>query len=143
MPTTQLLDFLQREMLLFAAFGVVLVLFIANELHGRVSGPKRLAARDAVRLINDRDALIVDVRPHAEFKKGHLMNAVNLPLAKVDEKVSELGKDKSRPIIVYCALGGSGVEAARKISGHGYTEVYPISGGLDGWMAADLPITAK
>jgi rhodanese-related sulfurtransferase len=139
----QALEFFHHHVALFAAFGAVLVLLIANELHGQFTGPARIAPLDAVRLINDRNALIVDVRPHADFKKGHLMNAVNLPLARLDEHVTELGKDKARPIIVYCALGGSAAEAARKIAKHGYTEVYPIRGGMDNWIASSLPITAK
>jgi len=71
------------------------------------------------------------------------MNAVSLPLTTLEQHVSELGKDKARPILVYCALGGTSAEAARKITKHGYTEVYPIRGGLDNWMASNLPVTAK
>ena len=96
-----------------------------------------------MRLINDRNALVVDVRPAADFKKGHLMNAMNLPMAKLDAHIGELGKDRQRPILVYCALGGSSAEAARKILAHGYAEVYPIRGGLDNWMASNLPVTAR
>jgi rhodanese-related sulfurtransferase len=139
----QALEFFNHHIGLFGAFGVVFMLFIANEIHGQISGARRIAPLEAVRLINDRNALIVDVRAHADFKKGHLMGALNLPLAKLEEHVSELGKDKARPIVVYCALGGPSAEAARKISKHGYAEVYPIRGGLDNWMASSLPVTAK
>ena len=139
----QFTEFFQHHLALFAAFGTVFLLFVANELHGQLAGARRIAPLEAVRLINDRNALIVDVRPPADFKKGHLMNAVNLPLSKIDERIGELGKDKSRPVLVYCALGGSSTEAARKIGQHGYTEVHPIRGGLDNWLASNLPTTVK
>lgn len=116
---------------------------IANEVHGTLTGGKRLGALEAVRLINDRDALIVDVRPNTDFKKGHLLNAVNIPLAKFGERAAEIGKDKSRPVIVYCALGSSQVEAAAKLRTLGHTEVYQLKGGMNGWLTASLPVTAK
>jgi rhodanese-related sulfurtransferase len=139
----QFTEFFQHHLALFAALGVSMVLFIVNEVHGAVSGAPRIAPLDVVRLINDRNALIVDVRPVADFKKGHLMNAINVPLARLDEQISELGKDKARPVVVYCALGGTSVEAAQKLQKHGFTEVHPMRGGLDSWLGANLPTTVK
>jgi rhodanese-related sulfurtransferase len=140
---SQFTEFFQHHLALFAALGVSVALFIINEVHGVVSGAARIAPLDAVRLINDRNALIVDVRPVADFKKGHLMNAVNLPLARLDEQISELGKDKARPVLIYCALGGTSAEAAQKLLKHGFTEVHPMRGGLDSWLASNLPTTVK
>ncbi len=139
----QFTEFFQHHPGLFAALAVAVALFIANEVHGALSGGKRIGPLDAVRLINDRNALILDVRPVADFKKGHLMNALNLPLAQLDKQIGELGKDKSRPVVVYCALGGSSAEAARKLLAHGFSEVLQIRGGLDGWLASNLPTTVK
>lgn len=136
-------EFFQHHAGLFAALAIAVALFIANEVHGALSGGRRIAPLDAVRLINDRNALILDVRPVADFKKGHLMNALNLPLAQIDKQVGELGKDKSRPVVVYCALGGSSAEAARKLLAHGFSEVLQIRGGLDSWLASNLPTTVK
>ena len=139
----QFLQFFQHHPFLFSALGAVLVLFIANEIHGAISGGKRLGPMEAVRLINDREALVVDVRPAADYKKSHLLNAVNLPLAKLEERAGELGKDKSKPVLVYCALGSTAGEAAGKLRKLGYSEVYPLRGGLNGWLGSNLPVTAK
>jgi rhodanese-related sulfurtransferase len=143
-PTmAQFTEFFQHHLALFAILGGAIALFIANEVHGQLSGAARIGPLDAVRLINDRNALIVDVRPAADFKKGHLMNALNLPLARLDEQLGELGKDKARPILVYCALGNSSNEAARKLMQHGFTDVHSLRGGIDGWLASNLPTTVK
>lgn len=140
---TQFIEFFQNHPLLFVALGVVIVLLIANEVHGSVTGGKRLNASEAVRLINDRDPVIVDVRTQADFKRGHLLGAVNAPLAKLDEHLGQIGKDKSRPVLVYCALGGSAVAAVDKLKKQGYTEAYPLRGGINAWMGANLPVTVK
>jgi rhodanese-related sulfurtransferase len=87
--------------------------------------------------------VIVDLRPVADFKKGHLLNAINVPLAKLEERAGDLGKDKNRPVLVYCALGGTSGEAAARLRKLGFAEAYPIRGGLNAWMQSNLPVTAK
>ncbi len=139
----QLLDFFSNHPGLFIALGVVLALLVANEVHGAVTGGKRLNAPEAVRLINDRDPIVLDVRSLADFKRGHLLHAQNVPLPKLDEQLGAIGKDKSRPILVYCALGGSSSAAAEKLKKHGYAEVYPLRGGINAWLTANLPVTTK
>jgi rhodanese-related sulfurtransferase len=139
----QLLEFLQNHPVLFAALGAVLALLILNEVAGSLMGEKRLGVLEAVRLINDRDAVIVDLRPAPEYKRGHLLNALNLPFAKLDERAAEVGKDKARPVLLYCALGSTAGQAAVKLKKLGYAEVYPLRGGLNAWTGASLPTTTK
>jgi len=96
-----------------------------------------------VRLINDREAIVVDLRAAGDYKKGHLLNALNLPAAKLAERAGELGKDKSKPVLLYCALGSVAGEAAAQLRKLGYSEVYPLRGGINGWLSSNLPVTVK
>lgn len=137
----QFAEFFHNHPLLFAALAVVLLALAINEVHGTLTGGKRLSAHEAVRLMNDRDPVIVDLRPAAEYKRGHLINAVNVPFNKIDESAGQWGKDK--PILLYCALGGSSVTAAEKLKKNGYSEVYPLRGGINAWLGASLPVTAR
>lgn len=139
----QLLQFFSNHPYLFVALGVVLALVVANELHGSLTGGKRLNVVEAVRLINDRDPIILDVRPPADFKRGHLLNALNLPLTKLEELPGKVGKDKDKPVLVYCALGGSSVGAADRLRKSGFAEVYPLRGGLNAWLTSNLPVTTR
>ncbi len=139
----QLLTFFHNHLPLFAAAAGVLLLLIANEVHGSLTGGKKLGPQEAVRMINDREPLVIDLRAAGDFKKSHLLNAVNLPLAKLESRAGEIGKDKARPVIVYDALGGGGSEAAAKLRKLGFTEVYPLRGGINGWLSSNLPVTAK
>lgn len=139
----QLVHFLGQHPVLVSALGAVAVLLILNEMSGLVTGEKRLSPPEAVRLINDAQALVVDVRPPADFKKGHILNALNLPQTKLGERMGELGKDTARPIVVYCALGGVAAQAAHTLKKAGYSQVFPLKGGLNGWLAASLPVTTR
>jgi rhodanese-related sulfurtransferase len=139
----QLLQFISLHPVLSSALGAAVVLLILNEMSGVVTGEKRLSPLEAVRLINDRQALVVDVRAASDFKKGHILNAINVPQARLAERLGELGKDTARPIVVYCALGGVAAQASHQLKKAGYAEVYPIRGGLNGWLAASLPVTTR
>lgn len=139
----QLIEFFTRHLGLMAGLCTVMLAIIVNEIHGNLTGGKKLAAPEAVRLINDREAFVIDTRPPADFKKGHLMGASNIPAAKIKDRLNELPKDKTRPIIVYCALGGSSREPTLELRNAGYTEVYPLAGGLNAWVASGLPTTSK
>lgn len=138
-----ILSFLMQHPVLFSALGVVAVLLIVNEMSGAITGEKRLSPLEAVRLINDRAALVLDVRTTADYKKGHILNALNVPQAKLAERLNELGKDRARPIVVYCALGGVSAQASHQMKKAGFSEVYPLKGGLNNWLGASLPVTAK
>ncbi len=138
-----LLLFAQSHTLLTAALATVILAIIANEVHGSLTGGKKLSTGDAVRLINDRDAVVVDVRPVADFKKGHLLGAINIPAEKIKDRLNELPKDKQKPVVVICALGGASREAAKSLRAAGYADAYPLAGGINSWLAASLPVTSK
>lgn len=141
-PTT-LLSFAGDHVYLFVALALVLLALIANEVHGRLRGEKRLTAGEAVRLINDSDAAIVDVRAPGDFKRGHILNAINIPAAKWQERIKELPKDKSRPLVVYCALGTAAPQMASELKKLGYGTAFALKGGINGWQADGLPVTHK
>jgi rhodanese-related sulfurtransferase len=139
---SEIIAFLGQHAWLSAGFGLSLLAFIANELHGNWAAGPKIGVAEAIRLINDENALVLDVRPAAEFKKGHIMNAVNFSLDKLKTHASELGK-KDRPIIPYCMFGGNALEAAQALRAQGFSKVLPLKGGLNDWLNQEQQITTK
>lgn len=137
------LQFAQAHPLLMAALSLVLLAIIANEVHGSLTSGRKLSPPEAVRLINDSEARVIDVRPVADFKKAHVMGAINIPSDKLKSRLNELERDKTKPLIVYCALGGTASEAAKTLRGEGFAGALALRGGLNAWLAANLPVTAK
>ena len=84
---------------------------VANEVWTNLRGEKRLSPAEAVRLINDQNAVLLDVRSPADFKKSHLLNAVNIPAARIEERINEIAKLKERTVLCYCALGSLAPQA--------------------------------
>lgn len=92
----------------------------------------------ATRLINDENALVVDVRAPAEFAAGHLPGARNLPLADLGKRAADLPAGK--PVIVVCGQGASAGKAAAALRGTGRDRVFCLDGGLAAWRQAGLPV---
>ena len=91
------------------------------------------------KLNTDNAAIILDVRTPEEFANGHLQNATTINFFGTDfkEKVNNL--DKTKPIYVYCAVGGRSVKAAKVLQDAGFKAVYNLLGGFNGWVAAGFP----
>ncbi|RNL60682.1 CoA-disulfide reductase [Nocardioides marmoriginsengisoli] len=76
-------------------------------------------------------AQLVDVRTVAEFARGALPGAVNLPLDELRDRLAEVGPR----VVVYCAVGQRGHVAARILAQHGI-EVSNLDGGIRTRLAA-------
>jgi rhodanese-related sulfurtransferase len=80
--------------------------------------------------------LIVDVRAEEEFSSGHIKDATNVRRDTLEMIISEIAPDRSRPILVYCAVGNSGALAADSLQRMGYLNVFSLKGGLASWLEA-------
>lgn len=136
-----ILDFLARHPVLTTAFIVVLVALIGNEIAISLRSGHKLSPADAVRLINDREPVIVDIRSQADYRKGHIIGALSLPLARIGEAPKELAKHREKPVLLYCAIGTAAGSAREKLMKQGWDEVFPLRGGLNAWQGAGLPVT--
>jgi rhodanese-related sulfurtransferase len=106
-------------------------------LRARAGGPT-LGTLAATKLINERDVQIIDVRGPDEFREGSLENARNMPVGDIASQAGQLPQDK--PALVVCKSGGRASMGAVKLRSAGIKEVFILSGGLDAWREAGLPV---
>ena len=84
------------------------------------------------------NAQLIDVRTPEEYQSEHLDKAVNVNWND-DQFVANVAKyDKSKPVFVYCKVGGRSMQAAQKLSELGFSEIYNLDGGILKWNAAGL-----
>ena len=98
-----------------------------------------LSTLQATQLINQKDAVVLDIRDQGEYAAGHILNAKSIPAKVFDERKAELEKLKSTPIIVSCDTGQRAGPAAQKLRDMGFAEVHVLQGGLQAWREAGLP----
>lgn len=76
--------------------------------------------------------IVVDVRSHKDFDKGHIEGAINIPLANLREKAGQFSKDQS--LVVHCNKGVTGNAAQNVLINLGYRDVYNLSGGYQEYI---------
>ena len=133
----QFVEFIGNHWVLSALWLATLAAIIVY--HQR-SGSSSVGPQQAVMLINRKDAVVVDVREKKEFDSGHIVDAINIPLAKLEQRLPELKKHKDKPLILVCKMGQQSGEAAKKLQQAGHGEVYRLSGGVTEWKAQTLPL---
>ena len=95
------------------------------------TGLVKIAPYDAP--ATDPDAVLLDVREEAEVMAYAVPNAVNIPLGKLRERLSEL--DPEKRIIVFCGIGVRAYTAARILNQNGFNHVEIYPGGVRMYQA--------
>lgn len=136
-------EFALQNTLLFVALFAILGLLIGSEVLRRMRGVQTIDPNGALRLMNDRDAAILDVRDAAQYREGHIPQARHIPATALRERLNELDKFKDKPVIVYCQSGVTSQSACALLKKNGFAETHSLSGGLAAWLDAKLPVSRK
>lgn len=84
---------------------------------------------------------LLDVRTAAEFRSGHIKNALQADWnnkKEFEERTRYL--DKNKPLYVYCLSGSRSAAAGEWFRKQGFENVYELKGGIAGWKVQDKPI---
>ena len=94
---------------------------------------QRLAAQQAKLLFENPNTQLIDIRDAASFAQGHIERAQRID----NENVSNFldAADKSAPLVVCCYHGISSQNAAQFFAEQGFSEVYSLDGGFEGWRS--------
>ena len=85
-------------------------------------------------LVENREAVVLDVRTKDEFESGHIPNALNIDLRLGPgfiDKVNAL--DKNKFYYVYCRSGARSAQAVQLMRDLGFSETYNLIGGILEW----------
>ena len=135
----RLLEFIGHHPFLAGAAVLAALAVIAIELKERIQQFAALSAGQAVRLMN-QGALIIDLRPQEAFEAGHIGDARNVPVGELESQAESLKKWRDKTVITYCDSGANGAGAARTLTKLGFTKVFNLDGGLNGWIKDNLPV---
>lgn len=136
-----IIEYAGNHPLLFGGLVLMFVVVFAYEMRvARLKGTD-VAPAEAVALIN-AGAQPVDVRSPAQFEKGHILDARNIPQGELEQQKGALEKLQDRGILLYCDNGGSAQKAAQKLQSFGLKGVKTLRGGLTAWRAENLPVFA-
>ncbi|MBB1490625.1 rhodanese-like domain-containing protein [Paracoccus sp. MC1854] len=90
---------------------------------------------EARRLVEQENALLVDLRDSAEIEKtGRLKGAAAVPRGMLEFRADRESKyhdpafDPARPMVLYCGSGGRAALAGQTLTEMGYHSVYNLGG---------------
>ncbi len=129
-------EFLIEQWILVSILVVLVAAFLWTETH---KGGKALSFHEVTRLLNANEAIILDVRDKKEFESGHIVDAINIPYAKLNDRSTELDKHKKKTIIVVDKIGQHAGAAGKVLKDKGF-EVARLQGGISEWSGQNLPL---
>lgn len=92
----------------------------------------------AAALRTQPDVVILDVREQSEWDSGHIPGALFIPMNDVPNRLKEIPTDKT--VIVQCRSGNRSSQVTDYLRNQGMTNVHNMSGGINAWQAAGLPV---
>lgn len=91
----------------------------------------KITAEDAKAMMEDKSAVILDVRTEEEFAEAHIEGAVLIPDTELGKRAITELPDKKAVILIYCRSGRRSELAANELIGLGYRNVYDFGGIID------------
>jgi rhodanese-related sulfurtransferase len=94
----------------------------------------------AVQLMNREKAIVVDVGEAEEFAAGHIAGARNVPVNELEQRLPQVARNKTVPLIIVCPTGARANRALAVAKTLGYEKAVVLGGGLRAWKEANLPV---
>ncbi len=138
----QVISFIGEHPVLVGGFAFVAVLLI-QDIIANGFGKSSVDPKGATDLINNEDALVIDVRPEADYNKGHILNSLNVPMSRFKDQIEQLKKHQDRTLIISCNSGGQSAAACTTLRKAGFEKVFNLSGGILAWQSDNRPISRK
>lgn len=128
--------FVSEQWLLVSLLCVLIYVYAWTE---KAKGGKSLSVHAMTQLVNKGEAVVVDLREAADFKGGHIVDAINIPHNKLTEQVTQLAKHKEKTVILVDKMGQHTGNAGRTLRKDGFT-VNRLEGGMSEWQSQNLPL---
>jgi len=133
-------EFVGNHMPLFLALAVIAGL-LAHNFWAAMTNTSAVDPARVTELINREDALVVDIRAMADYAKGHIINAINIPSNGFKDQLHQLQKHKDNPIIVTCATGTTAGSVCKILRENDFEKIYELKGGMMSWNSVNLPLS--
>jgi rhodanese-related sulfurtransferase len=83
-------------------------------------------------------AVLIDVRERSEYEQAHIPGSILIPLAELPRRMSEIPADQD--VYVHCRMGARSARAVDYLRTFGRPNSYNVSGGIEAWENAGLPV---
>lgn len=112
---------------------------VKERFFGGVEGAEPVDEDTLLERARQGRAIVLDVRPDEEYRNAHFSGAVSIPLEQLEQRLSELPRD--REVVAYCRgpYCVLAAEAVRLLRGHGFA-AHRLEGSVYDWEARGLAV---
>jgi rhodanese-related sulfurtransferase len=136
----EIIHFLLQHWLLSGATVILLILLALNEWVAQRAAIYQLNTQEVVQMMNHHQAKVVDLRDQNHFEAAHIVGAIHIPGAQLDDKLNLINAFKKKPVILVCAQGTGASKAVLRLKSAGFEQVYCLAGGMLAWQKDNLPL---
>lgn len=91
--------------------------------------------------INNKEALVIDVREPIEYQIAHIAETINIPLSQLEANIYSLDIIRNRKIVMVCRAGIRSMTACLRLQQLDDTfDSWNFDGGINQWHADGLPL---
>lgn len=119
----------------------VMLLLAFDPSSQTIGGAKKISPQQLPLLQHRQSAVVVDVRSVAEFKAGHIEQAISLPLDNFESGLKKLHKHKTMPVILVCQSGMRAGKAVGALKNNSFNDLYVLDGGINAWSKQSFPLS--
>ncbi len=94
-------------------------------------GGVTMTVDEALRLWQNKEAIIIDVRTPQEYQEGHIPEVPLIPLNQIESRMSEVPKDQK--VLLICRSGNRSNQGTNLLRSKGFDNVHNIDGGMLAW----------
>lgn len=98
---------------------------------------------DAVLWVKNGKGIFVDIRSAADFGRGRIAQARNIPAEELKNRASEIDRWRDKPVVLVCQNGMQSRRRTRELAEAGFSQVRAMRGGMAAWTDAQLPVFSK
>ena len=94
-------------------------------------GGNTVTVDEALRLWQNKEAVIIDVRTMQEYQAGHIPEVPLLPLNELESRTDEVPRNQK--VLFICRSGNRSGQAVSLLKNKGFDNLYNIEGGMLAW----------
>lgn len=132
--------FIAEHWVLVGLFILAFLWLIFEEARHQGLGGARQSPQGVTQLINQENAVVIDLRDASAFRDGSIVKSMNIAFTQLEQNISKLDKFKDRPIILVDAMGQQSAQAMYKLKKRGFARLFLLGGGISAWKKAGFPL---
>ncbi|MBU1436030.1 MAG: rhodanese-like domain-containing protein [Gammaproteobacteria bacterium] len=113
---------------------------------------REVTVQQLATVLQNHQAIFIDVREPDEFQQGRVDHAVNYPRGMLEMKIHQhpavaahcdaavaLTEIAAQPVYLMCRSGARSALAALSLQQMGFSQVFSVAGGYQAWVDAGYP----